>query len=1066
MNDRMILETLPPAVAPLRALVRKQYLADESLATERLLALAAFEPPAEARVQSVASRLALAMRARRASAATDMEGFLQEYSLGTEEGVVLMCLAEALLRIPDDATADRLIQDKLSAAHWEKHLGHSHSLLVNASTWGLMLSGRLVDLGAPGRGVSGFFEQLLGRLGEPVVRLALRRAMAILGEQFVAGRRIEDALARAARRPQWRHSFDMLGEAALTAVDAGRYLEAYGKAIAVIGAGGHATLQGQAEAHSISVKLSALHPRFEFAQQQRLMGELVPRVASLVTAARDAGIGLTLDAEECERLEPLLDVFEAVYRGAGDYEGLGIAVQAYQKRAAAVVEWLAELGRAVGRRIPVRLVKGAYWDSEIKRAQERGLDGYPVFTHKSATDVSYLACARRMAASPDAIYAQFVTHNAHTAAAVLEIMREARVERFEFQRLHGMGEALHRSLREDEGLAERMPGVGWRVYSPVGSHEDLLPYLVRRLLENGANTSFLRHAMSEDTPVDSLVADPVQKLRAVKLRGEECGGAARHARIPLPRDLYPDRRNSAGVNLADVESLLELTRGVEEAMADLDCLHAAAPLLGGTAQDGEARAVCDPADSRRVVGSVIHAEPAMVERMYALAAAAQPDWDALGAEERARRLERAADLMEEERAELIALLAREGGKCVPDADAEVREAADYCRYYALAARRMGAARVLPGPTGERNELAWHGRGVFACMSPWNFPLAIFTGQVTAALAAGNAVIAKPANQTPLIASAAVKLLHRAGIPGEVLHFAPGSSSRIGAALLDDARLAGVVMTGSTESAQAIHRQLAARPGPIVPLIAETGGQNAMIVDSSALPEQAALDALRSAFNSAGQRCSALRVLFLQDEIAERVLRLLTGAMEELAVGDPALISTDVGPVIDAPSRDALQAHAARMQSEGRLLARTALGEQCAHGSFVAPQAFEIDAIGRLTREVFGPLLHVVRFSGHKLDAVVDAINATGYGLTLGVHSRIDATVQRVRACARVGNVYVNRNQIGAVVGVQPFGGEGLSGTGPKAGGPHYVQRFALERTFTVNTAAVGGNAVLLGSAED
>ena len=1048
MRNNILFATPSLQVSPLRAAIRKSYLADESLAIGRLMDAARTEPDTRARVEAKARELAMGVRAGRGAG---IEVFLREYGLDSEEGVVLLCLAEALVRIPDAATANLLIQDKLATANWEKHLGQSGSLLVNASTWGLMLSGKLVRFDADvTHGPRMLVEKLVARLGEPTVRVALKQAMAILAHQFVIGRTIEEALQRA-HAPvlgHYRYSFDMLGEAALTAADAERYLESYLGAIAVLGT------QAVAEAGAvytlfdnpgISVKLSALHPRFEYAQSARLMNELVPRVRSLAEAARESGLSLTLDAEESERLEPLLEVFEVVYRSLRDYEGFGVAVQAYQKRAVSVVEWLIDLGHAGGRRIPLRLVKGAYWDSEIKHAQERGLSGYPVFTRKSATDVSYLACARRMAQAPDVIYPQFATHNAHTVAALLEIMGNA--WEFEFQRLHGMGEALYAALAKTN--------IACRIYAPVGSHEDLLPYLVRRLLENGANTSFLRHA-HDDTPIESLVADPVEKLRRA--------GSGPDPRIPLPVDLYPDRKNSFGVNLCDIEALVPLMRDMETKLA---LAHRAVPLVAGEVSDGPPRAVCDPADRRRTVGQVIEAGPDAVERALEIAAKAQPDWDAVAAKARAAMLECAADLIERERASLMALLVREGGKCIPDADAEVREAADYCRYYARLARDdLGRPKVLPGPAGEHNELHWRGRGVFACISPWNFPLAIFTGQVAAALASGNSVLAKPARQTPLVAHRAVQLLHQAGIPREVLHFLPGPGARLGTRLLADPRLGGVAITGATDTAQAINRRLAGRCGPIVPLIAETGGINAMIVDSSALPEQAAGDALRSAFNSAGQRCSALRVLFLQEEIAPRVLRLLEGAMAELVVGDPALLATDVGPVIDEAARAALEAHAARMADRGKLLCRAPLAPGTENGSFFAPHAFEIAGMDMLDHEVFGPILHVVRYAGDRLDGVIDAINHSGYGLTLGIHSRIDATVRRIQQRARVGNVYVNRNQIGAVVGVQPFGGEGLSGTGPKAGGPHYLYRYAVERTLTVNAAAVGGNASLLSLGED
>jgi RHH-type proline utilization regulon transcriptional repressor/proline dehydrogenase/delta 1-pyrroline-5-carboxylate dehydrogenase len=930
---RMVFSALPAPVDALRTALRKHYLADETLEAATLLEAAGCEPAVRARIEARARGLALKVRANRGGG---VDAFLREFGLGTQEGVVLLCLAEALLRIPDATTADRLIQEKLGSADWQHHLGRSDSLLVNASAWGLLLSGALVTLDGEATELPSYLERLAARLGEPAVRLALKQAMSLFGRQFVMGRTIEEALDRARAQVRYRHSFDMLGEAALTAKDAERYFKSYRTAIAAIG-GAYRAAKIEQTVHAapgVSVKLSALHPRFEFAQRERLARELAPRLRLLAEAARDADVGLTLDAEESERLEPTLDVFETVQRALPDYEGFGLAVQAYQKRARAVIAWLDALAGTQRRRIPVRLVKGAYWDSEIKRAQERGLAGYPVFTRKCATDVSYLACARALFDSGGRLYPQFATHNTHSVAAILQFAGASR--EFEFQRLHGMGEALYAALLEEE------PELACRVYAPVGSHEDLLPYLVRRLLENGANTSFLHHALDEAMPLETLIADPIAKLDRAEPRP--------NPRIPLPERLYPERRNSRGVNLHDVEELVALTAGMELA---LEQPSEAAPLVGGRACDGAPRAVRDPSDRDRVVGRVLEADGETVAAALAIAERAQPDWDAAGGERRAATLERAADLIERERARLMALLVREGGKCVADADAEVREAADYCRYYARLAREQFARpRVLAGATGERNELRLHGRGAFACISPWNFPLAIFTGQVAAALAAGNSVIAKPATQTPLTGWAAVRLLHQAG------------------------------------------------------------------------------------------------------------------AMDELAVGDPALLATDVGPVIDEPSRAALAAHQARMLREGRLICRAPLGKGTDRGHFFAPLAFEIPRLELLEREVFGPILHVVRYAAGRLDAVVDAINRSGYGLTLGIHSRVESTVRRIQTRARVGNCYVNRNQIGAVVGVQPFGGEGLSGTGPKAGGPHYLYRFALERTLSVNTAAIGGNAALLGLSDD
>ena len=741
-----------------------------------------------------------------------------------------------------------------------------------------------------------------------------------------------------------------------------------------------------------------------------------------------------------------LEIFEQVYRhpGLANYHGLGLAVQAYQKRALPVIDWLAQLARDLRKRMPLRLVKGAYWDTEIKRAQIQGLAAYPVFTRKSATDVSYLACARRLLAARDAFLPQFATHNAHTVAAILALSAGHRD--FEFQRLYGMGEALYGSVLANAALAAPC-----RVYAPVGSHESLLPYLVRRLLENGANASFVHSVADPAIAVEQLIADPVAALRDFDVKP--------HPRIVLPRDLYvAERRNSLGFSFADPQAVGKL---VEHMHVTLERPHVATALIDGVAWSGAKREIRSPADGERIAGHVEEANEAALQRALGVATGAAVAWAATPAAERAASLERAADLIEAERVTLMALLALEGGKTLPDGLAEVREAADYCRYYAALARRdFEHPRTLTGPTGELNQMALHGRGLFAAISPWNFPLAIFTGQIAAALAAGNAVIAKPARQTPLVGFHAVGLLHRAGIPGSVLHYVPGPGSALGAQLASDERVNGVVFTGSTDTAQTINRLLASRRGAIVPFIAETGGQNAMIADSSALPEQVVGDVLQSAFNSAGQRCSALRVLFVQEEIAERLLALLSGAMAELVIGDPLHLATDVGPVIDAAAKMELQQHIAKLRRVAKPVCELHLPTGAEKGSFVAPCAFEIPRLDFLEREVFGPVLHVIRYQRTALDKVIDAINSTGYGLTLGIASRIDSTIRHIQSRARVGNIYVNRNMIGAVVGVQPFGGEGLSGTGPKAGGPNYLLRFATERTVAVNTAAIGGNTGL------
>jgi RHH-type proline utilization regulon transcriptional repressor/proline dehydrogenase/delta 1-pyrroline-5-carboxylate dehydrogenase len=1024
--------------------IRRAYRCDERECLQPLVEAARLNEPAAETVRELALRIAREARQR----SLEQGGFgalLQEYDLSSDEGVLLMCLAEALLRIPDSATADRLIHDKLARGEWDQHLGHSHSLLVNASTWGLLLTGRVLDLGMPSPGDAlARLRKLVARAGETAVRVGLQQGMSLLAGQFVLGSDLGEALRKYTHQAGLRYSYDCLGEGARTAADAARYLEAYRLAIVTLAE--HVADDDVLAAPGISVKLSALHPRYEFSQSARIGSELIPAVRALVMTARDAGVGLTIDAEEADRLELSLDLFEQIFvdPALAGWNGFGLAVQTYQKRARAVVGWLRQLANRHRRRIPVRITKGAYWDSEIKHAQERGLDNYPVFTRKVATDVAYLACVRDVLAARDSLYGQFATHNAYTVAYVLQAAGMRRD--FEFQRLHGMGEAMYSALND---ALERQ--VACRIYAPIGHYDELLPYLVRRLLENGSNTSFVNQLGDETLSLDELVADPVAQLLEV-----DC---TPHPRIPLPADLYGERRaNSAGVDLSDPLAWQRLEKALAQAAAG----HWwAAPLIGGREGAGVKRAICDPADPSRQVGSVLEADPASMDAAIEHAAAHAASWDATPAHERAACLRRAADLFEEHRAELMALCVREGGRCVPDAMNEVREAVDFCRYYAQqAAQEFAVPRALPGPVGEDNRLALRGRGVFLCISPWNFPVAIFTGQVAAALAAGNAVIAKPARQTPLVAAQVVQLLHRAGVPRDVLHLLPGSGAAIGERLLPDARIAGVAFTGSTQTASSIQSRLAERRGPIVPLIAETGGQNVMIVDSSALPEQVVTDVMTSAFNSAGQRCSALRVLFLQEDIADRVLEMLAGAMDELVIGDPMQLASDVGPVIDAAACAMLEAHVQRMRQEARVIKELAVPDACGEGSFFAPRVFELERIDQLEGEVFGPILHVIRYPADGLDAVIDATNSTGYGLTLGMHSRIESSWDRVCQRARVGNLYINRNMIGAVVGVQPFGGEGLSGTGPKAGGPYYLHRFATERTITINTAAVGGNPEL------
>ncbi|MBP6596219.1 MAG: bifunctional proline dehydrogenase/L-glutamate gamma-semialdehyde dehydrogenase PutA [Arenimonas sp.] len=1080
----MLSSELPGTPSPLRAAITAAFHRDEAEHLAELLAQARLPAEAQAAVQATAVALVQRTRVRAADPGM-VEAFMRQYDLSSEEGVLLMCVAEALLRIPDRATADKLIRDKLGDADWDRHMGQSSSVLVNASTWGLMLTGRMVNLAdETRRNAVGAFRRLVGRAGEPAIRLAVRQAMRIMGHQFVMGRTIAEALDRSRKGEQakYLYSFDMLGEAAFTQADADRYFAAYRDAIGAIGAGG--PYPDVFNAPSISVKLSALHPRYELAKRARVHAELTPRVLQLAQLAKSHGIGFTIDAEESERLELSLDVIGGAFASPtlDGWEGYGLAVQAYQKRAPYVIDYLADLARRTGRRMPMRLVKGAYWDSEVKKAQAEGYAGYPVFTRKANTDVSYLACARRMLAASDAIYPMFATHNAQTIAAIfhyakavpspLALSREREREDlagslsrsrergrgegalYEFQKLHGMGDDLYAEVIPADKL-----NVPCRVYAPVGSHEDLLPYLVRRLLENGANSSFVNRIADESLPPADLVADPVAIVSAYASKP--------HPRIPQPVDLFrsfgENRTNSMGANLSNEDTLAALAASINAAVKDWQ----AGPLVGGHSNDASGlkslpQGVSNPADRRERIGQWQPADAAAVEKALANAVASQDGWDRLPAASRARILEHAADQLEARMPEFIALCVKEAGKSLSASVAEVREAVDFLRYYALQARKLfGAPEKLPGPTGESNELWLHGRGVFVCISPWNFPLAIYLGQVAAALAAGNSVIAKPAEQTTLIAFVATQLLHDAGVPTDVLQFLPGDGATVGAALTRDPRVAGVCFTGSTETAWAINRALAARNASIAALIAETGGQNALIADSSALPEQLVRDAMASAFDSAGQRCSAARVLFVQADIADKVLHMLAGAMDELVVGDPALLSTDVGPVIDEDARKILADHAARMDKEARLVKAVALPEATAHGSFFAPRAYELTSLSQLTREVFGPVLHVIRFEADKLGEVLDAINATGYGLTLGIHSRIDSTIEQISRTVKVGNCYVNRNQIGAVVGVQPFGGEGLSGTGPKAGGPHYLLRFASERTVTVNTTAAGGNASLL-----
>ncbi len=981
----------------LRISIRDNYLPDEDAALARLIKLADLSGEARAGISSRAAGLVEAVRG--AASPELMEIFLSEYGLSTREGVALMCLAEALLRVPDADTMDDLIRDKIAPHDWSSHSGSS-SIFVNASTWALMLTGRVLEDGEGG--IEGTLRSMIRRLGEPVIRKAVSAAMREMGEQFVLGRTIAEAMKRGRdfTKKGYLYSFDMLGEAARTEADALRYHRAYSDAIGALAES--AASDDIARNHGISVKLSAIHPRYEATQKEAMLPVMVERLTALALAAKKARMGLNVDAEEADRLDLSLDVIERTLENPelAGWDGFGVVVQAYGPRAAFVIDWLHALAEKLDRRIMVRLVKGAYWDTEIKRAQVMGLSGYPVFTRKPNTDVSYIACAKKLLGMTDRIYPQFATHNAHTVAAILALAG-GRKDAFEFQRLHGMGEALHEAVRASEGTR-------CRIYAPVGAHSDLLAYLVRRLLENGANSSFVHQIVDKSVSAAEIARDPFDAVAKQ--------GPAANPALPRPEDIFgASRANSAGWDITDPVTMAR----IEEGRAKFAAPHRWKAGAGKTA-----RAIVNPAKPDEIVGEVFEADAAAVEKAVGKALKAQPAWEKTPVAARAAALSKAADLYEANAIEFFALCAREAGKILPDAVAELREAVDFLRYYAAE-----AAAAEKGTSA---------RGVIACISPWNFPLAIFTGQVAAALATGNAVIAKPAEQTPLIAARAVALLHEAGVPADILQLLPGDGPSVGAPLTADPRIAGVCFTGSTEVARLIERQLAKTAAPDAMLIAETGGLNAMIVDSTALPEQAVRDVVASAFQSAGQRCSALRVLYVQKDVEEKVLEMLQGAMEALNLDDPWLASTDVGPVIDDEARDALLAYARQIEDKGKLVARL---DAPSAGRFVAPHILRVAGIGEMEREMFGPILHVATFEADDIDRVIAAINARGYGLTFGLHTRIDARVQHFVDGIHAGNIYINRNQIGAVVGSQPFGGEGLSGTGPKAGGPHYLRRF-------------------------
>src|SRR5580658_3355043 len=1004
---------------PLRAAITAAYRRPEPECVAPLLELAAAHSDEAQRIEALARSLVARLRAKTRS--SGVEGLIYEYSLSSQEGVALMCLAEALLRIPDAATRDALIRDKLAPGDWRAHVGHSPSLFVNAATWGLVLTGRLVTTTSE-QSLSAALTRLIARSGEPIIRAGVDVAMRLMGEQFVTGRTIEEAIGNAHDREArgFTFSYDMLGEAATTAEDAARYLDEYERAVHAIGRASRRS--GIYEGPGISIKLSALHPRYQRSKRARAMSELLPRLKALATLAKSYDIGLNIDAEEADRLDLSLDILEALCFDPDlkGWNGLGFVIQAYGKRCAFVIDWLIDLARRSGRRLMIRLVKGAYWDSEIKRAQVEGLDGFPVFTRKVHTDVSYLACARKLLAAPDAVFPQFATHNAQTLASVLVFAGPNFYRgQYEFQCLHGMGEPLYEEVVGRDKLERPC-----RVYAPVGSHETLLAYLVRRLLENGANTSFVNRIADASVAIDDLVADPVVVARAIQPIG------APHEKIAAPRDLYaPDRLNSRGLDFSDEQRLAKLANGLA---ASAETAWRAFPTAAAADEPGDS--VLNPADPGDVVGFTRNGRAADIAAALGVGDRAAPALAAIPPSERAATLRRAADLFEARNDWLVGLIVREAGKSYANAVAEVREAADFLRYYAHEAART----LLPGSPAPL--------GLVVCISPWNFPLAIFAGQVAAALAAGNSVIAKPAEETPLIAAEAVRVLHEAGVPRDALQLVPGAGE-VGAALVADPRVQGVVFTGSTPVARLIEKELAGRltsRGEPVTLIAETGGLNAMVVDSSALAEQVVADVISSAFDSAGQRCSALRILCLQDDVADRILAMLRGAMAELEVGDPRKLSVDVGPVITAEARDAIKAHIETMRGRGFSVSQTPLGPAADRGTFVAPTLIEVGKAADVEREVFGPVLHVLRYRRGALDALIDDVNAAGYGLTFGLHTRIDETIARVVERIEAGNIYVNRNIIGATVGVQPFGGSRLSGTGPKAGGPLYLSRLVSE----------------------
>lgn len=1008
----------------LRDQINNAYRMDETACINLLLLQAEFSPQAANEISTLAKQLV--QEARQCKQLSKINELLLEYNLSTDEGIALMCLAEALLRIPDQATMDKFIADKISTIDWKKHLETRSSFFMNATSWSLLMTGKIyAPILSLRENLWHATKSIVSRLGIAVIRPIILRIMKMISEEFIIGENITTALKNANKLKKlgYHFSFDMLGEAACTEEDAKKYYGAYLHAIKILGE--NSTAKTLEENHGISIKLSALHPRYEYSQRERVLNELPPLLLSLLLQAKKYQIRVIIDAEEADRLDLSLDIFATVFAdpSLNNWEGFGLAIQAYQKRASFVIDWLIALSDQYKKRMIVRLVKGAYWDTEIKSSQVQGLD-YPVFTRKNSTDVSYIVCAKKILAHPQHFYAQFGTHNAYSIAAILQITKHSPElqDHFEFQCLQGMGRQLYDQLVDQSQFSVRC-----RIYAPIGTHQDLLGYLVRRLLENGANNSFMNQLNNDAIPIEKIIEDPIIKISRLAEKP--------HPAIPSFKDLYVQWQNSAGVDLSNTKEFAAFKQRMTAFL-------------------------------KQPLPSIQTANEADVDQSLSIASKATSIWAHTSVYERTKIMEKAADLFQQAMPELVTLLTQEGHKCLLDAIAEVRETIDYCRYYSFRARQdLSPVIILPGPTGESNILSLHPRGIIACISPWNFPLAIFTGQIVAALVAGNVVIAKPAEQTPQIALKAVQILHQAGVPKSVLQLLIGPGSRIGAKIISDTRIAGVIFTGSTETAKHIEQTLAHRESPIALLIAETGGQNVMIVDSSILPEQTVIDIVRSAFNSAGQRCSALRVLFVQEEIAPKLLTMLKGYMAEIQLGDPQCLSTDIGPVTDESALEMLKEHFAVMDHEGTLIAQVPL-QQIKPGNYFAPCVFEIKKLEVLKKEIFGPFLHIIRYQSNELDKVLESIINTGYGLTLGIQSRIDVTIDYIAKRLSIGNTYVNRNMIGAVVGVQPFGGERLSGTGPKAGGPHYLTRLCVERSISINTTAVGGNAHLVSLLEE